>query len=161
RLAEALFRRVGGGRVAGRGDQLRRGRAGDGRRHLARAVGGGRAVGAEDDPAPHREAAYRVPRETGPSTQSSGGLSSRIPLNTGARIFFVPFVISVYSISQTSSGSTNTAPLTRASSGSSIGGVGRISGRSFSCTVSSIRSVKPLPAWPIHVRLPSANAPTR
>ena len=55
--------------------------------------------------------------------QSSGGLSSRMPLNEGARIFFVLFVISRYSTSHTSTGSTNVAPFTFASSGSSIGGV--------------------------------------
>ena len=43
--------------------------------------------------------------ESGSSTHSSGSLSGRRPLKTGARIFFVLFVISRYSTSQTSSGS--------------------------------------------------------
>jgi hypothetical protein len=51
-------------------------------------------------------------------------------LNEGARIFFVLFVISRYSTSHTICGSTNVAPLTLASSGSSLGGAERFSGSS-------------------------------
>ena len=66
-------------------------------------------------------------------------------MKDGARIFFALFVISRYSTSQTSSGSTNVAPFTAASSGSSIGGVSRVERLELRQHVSSIWSVKPVP----------------